>query len=52
MRKNINRLAYTMQFKFAQAWKISQKKAFPPTIRHVQSLVVYKSINGAELIWL
>jgi hypothetical protein len=31
MRKNINRLTYTMQLKFAQAWKISQKKAFPPT---------------------
>jgi len=31
MRKNINHLTYTMQFKFAQAWKISQKKAFPPT---------------------
>jgi len=51
MRKNINRLTYTMQFKFAQAWKISQKKAFPPpTTRHVQSLVVYKSINRTELI--
>jgi hypothetical protein len=50
MRKNINRLTYTMQFKFAQAWKISQKKGFSTNTKHVQSLVVYKSINRTELI--